>query len=85
VRPSPQYFQSVVPTRLHEFFRLNPLKNIGFFTKVQLPLRLTTRKDVRLGVLSGSGLQASFSTEVFVEVAKIGRALVVFKGRSETY
>ena len=55
---------------LREFFQLTPTKNcIGLFTYEQLPLRMTTRKVDRSGVSSGSGLQASSSTEVSFEVA----------------
>ena len=50
-------------------------------TKLQVPRRMITKKRDKLGVLAGSGLQASSTTVVSFEVAKIGKE--PFTGRAK--
>ena len=50
-------------------------------TNVQVPRLMTVTKRERSGVLAGSGLQASSTTVVSLEVAKIGSCPVTLSGK----
>jgi hypothetical protein len=54
---------------------------LGSPTKVQVPLRITTTKEDKSGVLAGSGLQASSTMVVSFDVAKIGIGFGAGKGK----
>lgn len=54
-------------------------------TNVQVPRRMIVTNFDRLGVLAGSGLQASSTTVISVDVAKIGKFPVTLNGNSSKY